>query len=62
MAAITGRPLPISAIRVTKFCSTTTFSAHRMQSTGFKAPTGIREALVKTIKHELGTGESLNNS
>ena len=37
VAAITGRPLPISAIRVRKFC-TTTFSAHRLQSTGFKAP------------------------
>ena len=54
VAALTGRPLPISAIRVRKFCSTTTFSAHRLQSTGFKAPTALREALINTIKHELG--------
>ena len=60
-----GRPHrqapPISAIRVRKFCSTTTFSAHRLQSTGFEAPTALREALIKTIKHELAAGESLNN-
>ena len=54
VAALTGRPLPISAIRVRKFCSTTTFSAHRLQSTGFKAPTALRGALINTIKHELG--------
>ena len=53
VAALTGRPLPISAIRVRKFCTTTTFSAHRLQSTGFKAPTALREALIKTIKREL---------
>ena len=54
VAALTGRPRPISAIRVRKFCSTTTFSAHRLPSTGFKAPTALREALINTIKHELG--------
>ena len=32
-AAVTGRQLPISAIRIRKFCSTTTFSARRVQST-----------------------------
>ena len=56
VTAITGRPLPISAIRVRKFCSTTTFSVHRLQSTGFKPPTALREALIKTIQHEL-TGD-----
>ena len=61
VAALIGRPLPISAIRVRKFCSTTTFAAHRVQSTGFKAPTGLREALVKTIQHELGASNSKGN-
>ena len=57
VAALTGRPLPISAIRIRKFCSTTTFSAHRMQATGFKPPTALREALINTIKHELTPGD-----
>ena len=61
VAFLTGRPLPISAIRVRKFCSNTTFSAHRLQSTGFKAPIDLHEALIKTIKHELGGGNSLSN-
>ena len=53
MAAVTGKTLPISAVRVRKFCSTTTFSAQRVQSTGFQAPVGLREALVRTIRHEV---------
>ena len=61
VAALTGRPLPISAIRVRKFCSTTTFSAHRLHSTGFKPPTALREALIKTIKHELAPSESFSH-
>ena len=43
VAALPGRPLPIGAIRVRELCSTTTFSAHRLQSTGFKAPPDLRE-------------------
>ena len=61
VAALTRRLAPICAIRVRKFCSTTTCSAHRLQSTGVKAPTALREALIKTIKHEVATGESLSN-
>lgn len=55
-ATITGKRLPISAVRVRKFCSTTTFSAQRVHSTGFQAPIGVREALVRTIRHELAAG------
>ena len=53
VAAVTGKQLPISAVRIRKFCSTTTFSAQRAQSTGFRPPIGLREALVRTIRHEL---------
>ena len=55
-AAVTGRRLPISAVRIRKFRTTTTFSAHRAQSTGFRPTIGLREALVKTIRHEVREG------
>ena len=55
-SAFTGMRLPISALRVKKFCSTTTFSTSRVMATGFRPPTGLREALVKTIKHEVCKG------
>ena len=51
-AAVTKRRLPISAVRVQKFCSTTTFTANRVVATGFRPPICLREALMKTIKHE----------
>ena len=58
LAAVTGRRLPISAVRIRKFCSTTTFSTDRMRGTGFLPPIGLREALERTIRHELSRRES----
>ena len=52
VAAVSGKRMPISAVRIRKFCSTTTFSSRRVQKSGFRPPIGIREALIKTIKHE----------
>ena len=49
LSAFTGRTLPISAIRVRKFCSSTTFSAQRLGANGFRPSIGLREALVATI-------------
>ena len=56
IAAITEKKLPISAVRVKKFCSTTTFSSDRLESTGFQAPVGLREALLNTIRYEVAAG------
>ena len=56
VAAVTGKRLPISAVRIRKFCSTTTFSPQRAKSTGFRPPIGLRDALVKTVKHEVYEG------
>ena len=53
LAAVTRRRFPISAVRIKKFCSTTTFSAERVLAIGFCPPIGLREALLKTVKHEL---------
>lgn len=53
VSTVTGKSLPISSVRVRKFCSTTTFSAAKIASTGFRPCVGLREALVKTIRHEV---------
>ena len=55
VAAVSGRSIPISGVRIQKFCSTTTFSSRRVQETGFRPPYGIREALIETIRHESAT-------
>ena len=54
ISAVSGKRLPISAVRIRKFCSTTTFSSRRVQETGFRPPFGIRKALIETIRHEVG--------
>ena len=52
-AALTGAALPVSAVRIRKFCSTTTFSGARVQATGFRPPYSLQEGLLKTILHEV---------
>ena len=62
LSGITGKKLPISANRIRKFCSTTTFSSQRVQSTGFQSRICPIEALLKTIMHELSTGDILGRA
>ena len=50
--ALTGRTLPVSAVRIRKFCSTTTFAAERALATGFRPPFSLHDALVRVIRHE----------
>ena len=52
-AALTGAALPVSAVRVRKFCSTTTFSTARVEEAGFQPPFSLREALERTVRHEV---------
>lgn len=52
VATVSGKRLPISAVRIRKFCSTTTFIAQRFESTGFGPPMSLHQALTKTIRHE----------
>ena len=51
VAATTGRKLPISSIRIKKFCSNTMFNT-KVFETGFNPPVDIYEALESTIRHE----------
>jgi len=49
---IIGKKLPISSIRVKKFCSNTQFSSTNIQHTGFTPPVNLQEGLERTIQYE----------
>jgi nucleoside-diphosphate-sugar epimerase len=52
LASLLHKKLPISSIRVKKFCATTQFASIRIANTGFTPPVSLQEALEKTIKYE----------
>jgi nucleoside-diphosphate-sugar epimerase len=51
LAAITGKKLAISSIRVKKFCSNSVFETS-IAKTGFVPPVPLSEALERTVRHE----------
>ena len=51
IATLTGKKLPISAIRVKKFCSNSVYES-AIHATGFTPPFSMLEAVERTIKHE----------
>lgn len=50
ISRLTGKRLPVSAIRVRKFLSTTSFRAN--PPTGFSAPIALAEGLERTLRYE----------
>lgn len=62
IARITGKTLPISRVRIEKFCATTIFSAKKISSTAFKAPKNLQSALEATIKAEFLSAETQSES
>jgi nucleoside-diphosphate-sugar epimerase len=52
LAKILRRKLPVSSIRVKKFCSNTMFEAANIKQTDFKAPVSLVEGLERTIQYE----------
>lgn len=52
LAWVTRRKLPISSVRVKKFCATTEFDATKAHKSGFKAPYTLGEGLARTLKFE----------
>jgi nucleoside-diphosphate-sugar epimerase len=52
LAKILHKKLPISAIRVKKFCANTLFDSVNIKTTSFKAPVRLIEGLEGTIKYE----------
>lgn len=53
-AFLLRRPLPVSRIRIEKFCSGSLFSSDRMRRDGFTPPIALADALERTILHEFG--------
>ena len=51
LALATGRTLPISSIRVKKFCATTQFETS-VAKTGFVPTVPLKEGLERTVRHE----------
>ena len=52
VARLSGRTMPISAIRVRKFCAETSVGTDRLANSGFVAPFELRAALARTIQHD----------
>ncbi len=52
LALILRRRLPVSSIRVKKFCQNTYFTSSRVAATGFVPPVSLPEGLSRTILHE----------
>lgn len=52
IAKLTGKKIPISSIRIKKFCSNTRFTSSRIKSTGFTPPFSLEEGLKRTIHYE----------
>jgi len=51
MTFVSGKKLPISSVRVKKFCATTQFDAAKVHS-AFNAPYNLEGGLNKTLEHE----------
>lgn len=52
LAKIIGKKLPISSVRVKKFCATTECDATKVGRTDFKAPFTLAEGLARTLEFE----------
>ena len=52
LAFILHKQLPISSIRIKKFCAQTVFSADKLKRSGFVAPFRLEDALERTIQYE----------
>jgi nucleoside-diphosphate-sugar epimerase len=54
VSVITGKKLPISAVRVKKFCATTTISVERLKLTGFAPPFTLEKGMEMFLDKEFG--------
>lgn len=52
LAKVTKKKLPVSSVRVRKFCATTQFASDKVLASGFKAPFSLAEGLENTLLFE----------
>lgn len=58
VAAVSGWRLPVSAIRVRKFCASTQVATAYKDSSGFRPAYSLQEGLERMIRHEFGAGRA----
>lgn len=51
-ARITGKSLPVSSIRIRKFCATTAFTSAKQELSGFEPPHKLSEGIDRTLQSE----------
>lgn len=61
-AAASGRRLPVSAVRVKKFCASTQIDTARAQASGFHPAYSLHQGLERTIAHEFQPGRAAGRS
>ena len=54
LAMLTGKKLPISSIRVKKFCSSTEINGDKLDTSGFVRPVDFKDGLQRTLTAEFG--------
>ena len=52
LSRVTGRQLPVSSVRVKKFCADTTVAADKIQQSGFKPKYTLAEGVDRMISHD----------
>ncbi|MGJ8588280.1 MAG: NAD-dependent epimerase/dehydratase family protein [Yoonia sp.] len=52
VASFTGKSLPVSSIRVKKFCASTQFTSKKNELDGFEAPYALSEGIERTLHSE----------
>lgn len=52
LSKITKKKLPVSSVRIRKFCATTQFSSDKIPASGFEAPFSLAEGLENTLLFE----------
>ena len=52
IAKVTGKKLPVSSVRIKKFCATTQFNASKAHTCGFVAPYSLGKGLERTLCYE----------
>ena len=52
IASLCRKKLPVSAVRVKKFCADTTVGVHRLNQLGFHPPYTLKEGMARFLSHE----------
>lgn len=56
LGKLTGKKLPVSSVRVKKFCAMTQFDSVQVRKTNFRPAFTLGEGLARTLQYEFGSG------